>query len=104
MAPVREVLLDARTRFHDLLSTDLEQLVAKAVAEDDLQHVSGCLTRETVASLLLCVHSPQHIGIASCESSGQQGSALTPVLLRPALNASNGGGLVTATMRTCRQN
>lgn len=44
MAPVREVLLDARTRFHDLLSTDLEQLVAKAVAEDDLQHVSGCST------------------------------------------------------------
>ena len=58
MAPVREVLLDARTRFHDLLSTDLEQLVAKAVAEDDLQHVSGCSTREAVASLLLCVLSP----------------------------------------------
>ena len=45
MAPVREVLLDARTRFHDLLSADLEQLFAKAVADDDLQHVSGCQER-----------------------------------------------------------
>ncbi|KAL3133292.1 hypothetical protein ABBQ38_007172 [Trebouxia sp. C0009 RCD-2024] len=39
MAPVREVLLAARNRYHDLLSTDLEQLAAKAVTEDNLQHV-----------------------------------------------------------------
>ena len=42
MAPIREVLLDARARFHDLLSTDMEPLVAKAVADDDLQPVSDC--------------------------------------------------------------
>ena len=44
MASVREVLLAARDRYHDLLSVDLEQLAAKAVAEDDLQHVSGLAT------------------------------------------------------------
>ena len=45
MAPVREVLLGARNRFHDLLSTNLEQLTAKAVADDDLQHVSSYAAR-----------------------------------------------------------
>lgn len=44
MAPVREVLLAARDRYHDLLSADLEQLAAQAVAEDDLRHVSGFAT------------------------------------------------------------
>jgi len=54
MAPVREVLLAARSRYHDLLSTDLEQLAAKAVAEDDLQHVSGFATGQHAGGCVLC--------------------------------------------------
>ena len=41
MMPFREVLLTARSRFHDLLSTNLEQLTAKAVADDNLQQVGS---------------------------------------------------------------
>ena len=51
MAPVKEVLLSARTRFHDLLSTNLEQLTAKAVADDSLQQVSSWMCAMVLQSL-----------------------------------------------------
>ena len=40
MTPVKDVLLAARIKFHDLLSSSLVQMAAKAVTEDDIQHVS----------------------------------------------------------------
>lgn len=39
MAPIKEVLLTARSRFHDLLIPADVQLASKAIAEDDLQQV-----------------------------------------------------------------
>ncbi len=39
MTPVKEVLLTARNKFHDLQSATLVHLAAKAVGEDDLQRV-----------------------------------------------------------------
>lgn len=76
MAPVREVLLAARNRYHDLLSTDLEQLAAKAVTEDNLQHVSGFATVQHAGSCVrVCAaHSIMTASVVRCASCASQSS------------------------------
>ncbi len=47
MAPIKEVLLAARNKFHDVLSGTMTQVAARAVNEDDLHQVrtlSRCAT------------------------------------------------------------
>ncbi len=47
MAPIKEVLLAARNKFHDVLSGTMTQAAARAVNEDDLHRVrtvSRCAT------------------------------------------------------------
>lgn len=102
MAPVREVLLAARARYHDLLSADLELLAAKAVADDDLQHVSSsfnrtarclCVSRNTKASLVC----PWRL----CKPE-QQVWVVQPSALRNAVSPSNSAVFATIKLRPCR--
>lgn len=47
MAPIKEVLLAARNKFHDVLSGTMTEVAARAVNEDDLHRVrtlSRCVT------------------------------------------------------------
>ncbi len=51
MAPIKEVLLAARNKFHDVLSGTMTQVAATAVKEDDLHRVR--LTQDVQLKLVL---------------------------------------------------
>ena len=63
MAPIKEVLLAARNKYHDVLSGTMTQAAARAVNEDDLHRVrtvSRCApyigTAAVLRMVLLCLH------------------------------------------------
>ncbi len=63
MAPIKEVLLAARNKFHDVLSGTMTQAAARAVNEDDLHRVrtfARCATYTGTAAVCrmvaLCLH------------------------------------------------
>ena len=65
MGPIKEVLLTARSRFHDLLIPAAVQLATRAIAEDDYQQASvpartnvscdpAAIDEDTTARLCCC--------------------------------------------------
>ena len=54
MAPIKEVLLAARNKFHDVLSGTMTQVAARAVNEDDLHRVRTFSKRATYIGTAAC--------------------------------------------------
>ena len=77
MAPIKEVLLSTRTRFHDLLAPAAVQLATRAIAEDDYQQASI-----QKISLVVLMQSMLH-AVGGNRHIQQQRKLFLPYLLQP---------------------
>lgn len=80
MAPIKEVLLSTRTRFHDLVAPAAVQQATRAIAEDNSQQASIQKT-----SLAVLMQSMLHGVGGNCHIQQQKKLFLPYLLLQPFL-------------------